>query len=472
MRFSKRRSLLAALLIGELVCLVAGGFWYTRWLDSSLTRLCTQQVLSDNALMAGQLAHLIDDMELDTVEVGSASWIRLQKLIEQTELPNQGFVCIIGNPTGELICHPEMRAKPEMRKMTPGLAAISTASGTEAIVSLIQARGTATGAAKMKDGIHLISARHLPELNMNLMVHQRLAGVQASIDRVVKPVGAIGLVVSLCIVAVTGLASVLIIRRYEDRLARVNDELEETVHGRTRALMKTRNATIFGLAKLADSRDPDTGEHLDRIRGYVELLAGELARHDPGVTQAFIEDLKLASSLHDIGKVGIPDSILLKPGRLTPDERCIMETHATIGGECLAEIELRLGDDDFLDMARDIAFAHHEWWDGSGYRNGLAGTDIPLAARLVAVADVYDALTSKRPYKEPMDHQTAFQLIVQGKGTQFDPAVVRAFIVQQEAFAELSARHHPTTVNQEPPLPRLPGPATEESAPEPVAALV
>ena len=195
----------------------------------------------------------------------------------------------------------------------------------------------------------------------------------------------------------------------------------------------------FGLAKLADSRDRDTGEHLERMRSYVTILAKELALTHPEIDCHFVVDLANASSLHDIGKVGIPDAILMKPGPLTPDERRKMETHAKLGSDCLAAIREKLGEDDFLEMAQEIASSHHENWDGSGYPQGIHGNHIPLAARIVAIADVYDALTSPRPYKGPLGHVEARDWIVARYGQQFDPAVVEAFAAREVEFQQVSS---------------------------------
>ena len=157
-----------------------------------------------------------------------------------------------------------------------------------------------------------------------------------------------------------------------------------------------------------------------------------------GLSVQHVEDLAFASSLHDIGKVGIPDAILLKRGPLTPEERKVIEQHAEIGGRCLEAIQHQLGNDDFLELAKLIAFTHHERWDGDGYPFGLSKDKIPLAGRIVAVADVYDALTTKRPYKRAFPHEEAYQLIVSGAGTQFDPDVVAAFVHNADEFAQIA----------------------------------
>ena len=217
--------------------------------------------------------------------------------------------------------------------------------------------------------------------------------------------------------------------------------------------MKTRDAVIFGLAKLAESRDDDTGEHLERIQAYVAVLGRELCGIYPQIDDDTVAMLALTSSLHDIGKVGIPDAVLLKPGGLDDRERAIIEKHPLIGGDCLLAIKRRLGEDDFLEIACEIALAHHERWDGGGYPFGLTGDVIPLSARIVAVADVYDALTTKRVYKEAMSHDQAREIIDKGSGIHFDPDIVAAFLTRQEDFRRLahglddpSGRHQPAGV--------------------------
>lgn len=232
--------------------------------------------------------------------------------------------------------------------------------------------------------------------------------------------------------------TVAILIRYQHRVVETKDSLEKIVDKGMKEIFKTRNAIIFGLAKLAESRDNDTGEHLERIRTYVAILAKDLALYNPQVDEQYIHNLELASSLHDIGKVGIPDSILLKPGRLSREEREIMEIHTIIGGECLDAIQMRLGPNEFMDMACNVAYSHHERWDGNGYPHGVAGDQIPLCARIVAVADVYDALTSKRPYKRALSHLESKMIIVSGSGSQFDPEIVAAFLRNEDAFAAVS----------------------------------
>lgn len=217
-----------------------------------------------------------------------------------------------------------------------------------------------------------------------------------------------------------------------------------TLHEQTqrrRVEVVARNTLIFGLAKLAEYRDSDTGAHLDRISAYCQLLCVPLRDKHSDIDSAWVDRLTLASSMHDIGKVGIPDAVLLKPGRLDDGERKVIEQHPDLGYRALDAILRHGGGDRLLEMSADIAACHHERWDGKGYPNGLAGDRIPLAARIVSVADVYDALTSLRVYKPAMPHEQAAELIRQGSGTQFDPEVVAAFDRMEASFRSVRERY-------------------------------
>ncbi|MGI8979552.1 MAG: HD-GYP domain-containing protein [Pirellulaceae bacterium] len=203
--------------------------------------------------------------------------------------------------------------------------------------------------------------------------------------------------------------------------------------------LETRDIAIFTMAKLAESRDRETGQHLERVRCFSQMLAQHLMEHSAYsnfIDDSFVRLIYETSPLHDIGKVGIPDSILLKPGKLSEDEFAIMKTHTLLGVETLEAALAKYPDAQFLRFACDIVACHHERYDGTGYPRGLVGENIPLAARIVALADVYDALTSKRIYKQALSHEEAFDIIVQGSGRHFDPVVVAAFRAIASSFAE------------------------------------
>jgi len=234
------------------------------------------------------------------------------------------------------------------------------------------------------------------------------------------------------------------IKAAADFLRDQNDFLEQEVQRRTREVIAIQDVTIQAMASLAETRDNETGNHIRRTQHYVRLLAELLRNHprfNPFLNDESIRQLFRSAPLHDIGKIGIPDHILLKPGRFTPEEFEIMKTHTTLGRDAIQRAEDQLGlSVDFLRIAKEIAYSHQEKWDGSGYPQGLAGDDIPLSARLMAVADVYDALISRRVYKAGMPHEQAVEIIRQGHGTHFDPDICDAFLGSAEQFHAIAER--------------------------------
>jgi putative two-component system response regulator len=207
--------------------------------------------------------------------------------------------------------------------------------------------------------------------------------------------------------------------------------------------LETRDLAMFALAKLSESRDPETGAHIERVQSYARLLAQHLSttdRYYDVIDTEFVRLIYQTSPLHDIGKVGIPDSVLLKPGKLDGTEMSVMRTHAELGAQTLEASLQRFPNVRFLQMARDIAMSHHEHWNGKGYPKGLVADQIPLAARIVALADVYDALTSRRVYRDALTHSQAKALIVQERGTQFDPDVIDAFLQTESRFVSIHER--------------------------------
>ncbi len=218
------------------------------------------------------------------------------------------------------------------------------------------------------------------------------------------------------------------------------NRLDRLVQERTAQITETRDVAMFILASLAESRDPETGEHLERIRSYCHILAEELRKnscYSGQIDDQFIKDLYNSSPLHDIGKMAIPDSILLKPSSLTDDEFKVMKQHSIIGAEAFAKAIRTVNSAGFLEMAADITHYHHERFDGSGYPEGLKGTQIPLSARIVALADVYDALTSSRVYKPAFQPDVADMMIRQERGKHFDPVILDAFLARQADFLQV-----------------------------------
>ncbi len=437
---------------------------FSSWLRSSIRETVHAQVLADNLLVAEQLSRLIGRMNVADLRENGESWSELQDSVRAIQLPNDGFVCVVDATNGTVLCHPDLTESPTLPGENPQM--VKPGMVKPGMVKPPMNKPPMNKPPMVKPGmkkppmdsddntqshgmitdyggeLQIIAAAFLPDLNAHVNVHQKASGIKRNINRILQTAVPFGLAISLALVGCTTALVIGIMRNYDYRLATINEGLEDLVQKRTHSLRRTRDSVIFGLAKLAESRDTDTGEHLDRIRLYVTILAGQLSKTNPEIDNNYIENLSIASSLHDIGKVGIPDQILLKPGHFSPEEREVMKKHAAIGGECLEAISGHLGEDDFLQLARDIAYFHHEKWDGSGYPYGVEGKAIPIAARIVALADVYDALRSRRPYKDPMPHEKAKYIIQQGRGSHFEPAIVDAFVQCESYFIEVSERYN------------------------------
>ncbi|OGQ82730.1 MAG: two-component system response regulator [Deltaproteobacteria bacterium RIFOXYA12_FULL_58_15] len=219
-----------------------------------------------------------------------------------------------------------------------------------------------------------------------------------------------------------------------------NQELEQRIDKQVKIVTASQQGIIFALAKLAESRDDDTGQHIERVQTFSRVLAEQMRKmgaYPTMLNAAFVDNLHQTASLHDIGKVGTPDAILLKPGKLTATEFEKMKKHCALGSNTLATVLERHPDNPFLRMGVDVARSHHEKWDGSGYPDNLEGQAIPLAARIVAVADFYDALSSKRCYRPARSHEETCRMIHAGSGTHFDPIVVTAFSVLEHRFRQI-----------------------------------
>lgn len=227
---------------------------------------------------------------------------------------------------------------------------------------------------------------------------------------------------------------------YRLKIEDSNKNLSEEVRAKVREISESQLAAIFAMSKLAESRDPETGEHLERMREYCRLLSEQLSRmpkYRPIINRDFVENIYAASPLHDIGKVGIEDSVLLKPAALTDMEWVLMRRHPIIGAETLREVDRQHPGNAFIHTGIDIAEGHHEKWDGSGYPYGRSGEEIPLVARILALGDVYDALTSKRCYKDAFSHEKSRSIIEEGSGSHFDPDVVLAFFEREDEFMKV-----------------------------------
>lgn len=235
----------------------------------------------------------------------------------------------------------------------------------------------------------------------------------------------------------------LMLTRVLKKLEDDNAELENRIKERTLEISRTQDVAILCMASLAETRDNETGNHIRRTQYYLKALAEHLSDHPRFTQELTTETIKLlykSAPLHDIGKVGVPDRILMKPRQLDDDEWEEMKKHAFYGYEAILKAEHHLGSSSFLHFAREIAYTHHEKWDGSGYPRGLKGNDIPVSGRLMAVSDVYDALISKRVYKDAFTHEKAAEYIREEKGSHFDPDIVDAFFILENEFKAIAAR--------------------------------
>ena len=245
-------------------------------------------------------------------------------------------------------------------------------------------------------------------------------------------------------ILLTRIKTQLQVKAAADFLNDKNLYLETEIAKRTDEISAIQDVTILAMASLAETRDLETGNHIRRTQHYVKVLAEKLKTHPNFgyfLSETMIETLYKSAPLHDIGKVGIPDRILLKPGKLSAEEFEIMKTHTTLGRDAIKHAENQLGlQVEFLRIAKEIAYYHQEKYDGSGYPMGTSGNDIPISARLMSLADVYDALISRRVYKEPMPHEKAIEIIIEGRGKHFDPDIVDAFLTVQAEFQAIAER--------------------------------
>ena len=238
----------------------------------------------------------------------------------------------------------------------------------------------------------------------------------------------------------------LSLKKASDFLKSQNHYLETEVSRRTKEIALIQEVSIMAMASLAETRDVETGYHIQRTKLFVKTLCNYLSensKYGETLSPKVIDLIVTSTPLHDIGKVGIPDSILLKPGKLTAEEFEIMKTHTTLGKEAILKAEeLMNREETFLLYPKELVYSHHEKWDGSGYPLGLKGEEIPLSSRIIALADVYDALTSKRTYKPAYPHEYAVEIIMEESGKHFDPVIVEAFFNVKEKFKEISCRYH------------------------------
>lgn len=440
MRTKTSWSIITLIVSVQLILLLISVMALFSWFLSHTEHSVGQQVCSYNQVVAQNIIQWIVQTENDSPEPNLEEF---SSVFSETIMPNRGFICVVDSKSGKVIATSNQH--PNLLDSNLGETLIEPIDKTDhQAISLrkdfasSEKNAICCGRASIADVACFVSAINCPQKGFFVLVGQDRSQAIGAVAKNIAWVRQIFFILTLVIGLVCICLTVSSLTRMSENVESTNSLLELEVSNREEEIVKTQSAVIFGLAKLAESRDNDTGEHLDRIRSYVMILSEDLERRMDAIDQDFVHNLALASSLHDIGKVGIPDSILLKPGRLSPEEREIMELHTLIGGECLEAIQNRLENNVFMHYAKQVAYYHHERWDGKGYPHGLSGTDIPLVARIVAVADVYDALTSKRPYKQPLSHLESKAIILSGSGSQFDPEVVDAFLRHEDEFEAIS----------------------------------
>ena len=434
-----RRGLIGAILALQAV-VVGWGWWGTmQFTRSSILTKIRTQVIDENARAVTYLSNAVAAVVNTPLREGTKGWEDARRIAQNLNRPGRTNMAILASAGGTIIPRGE-KGRDETQPIALGPGEIEST-----IITLLPGREAAV-LTDLKPGVVLVGeadwlgeASYIAvlenrELGAKFIASQSRSAVAHAERQFADTVFFYAGMAVLLVLAITGVGLTFIVNGYDSTLMRFNRMLEGEVERRTRQGLAIRNGLIFGLAKLADYRDTDTGRHLERICRYCELLATQLTTSHPEIDRAWIDRLKLASSMHDIGKVGIPDHILLKAGPLDTDERAQMEMHATIGADTLIAIRQHVGDDELLNMSVQVALCHHEKFDGTGYPSRLSGEEIPLAARIVALADVYDALTSKRVCKPPMTHERAVAIISEGRGRHFDPVIVDAFMAVHVQF--------------------------------------
>lgn len=384
-------------------------------------------IIENNRRVSGSLAGLIGELP-GAFDPDHPGWAGAQRVVEQLSLPAGGFACIT-DAAGFIACHPRIHDEPGIRAVRLGAELLADVDGGgRAPVGERAASGFAEGLIEFPlDGTHYVAATPLGEGGATLLVHQSAAGLSNAASHVTLGLLAQMAGVAAVIVACTVGIGFALSRRYVGLLSRWGERLEATVAERTSQLRTSREAIVNALAQLAEFRDNDTAQHVHRISAYSEVMAAELRAEFPEIDAPWAARIGLASRLHDIGKVAVPDSVLLKPGRLDEHEYEQIKRHTIVAADTLLAVHRNIQGDPLVAMAIEIALYHHERWDGSGYPYGLAGEQIPLSARLVAVVDVFDALMSPRVYKRAMSAESTLEIINSSAGSHFDPRIVAAF---------------------------------------------
>ncbi|MFZ4575610.1 MAG: HD-GYP domain-containing protein [Phycisphaerales bacterium] len=440
----RSRGLLIAATVALQALVIGAGAIFTQLITSSgLSDRLHDALTTENSRVVDRVCAQLDALSAGPLTFGTEEWVRAQKLVESQPLPI-GAALFLLDADDRVLCHGGLSRNANLRRMDYAEQQVRLLPSQETWeIGNLNPGVTLAAEAEMVSGPTVLALRYDAAREVKVVMMQPHAAMAAAGERLTEGLWVVGLLGSALVLMISTAGQFALVHRYDTVLSRANRELEAEVERRTRRGLAIRNGLIFGLAKLADYRDTDTGRHLERICRYCEILARELRREFPEIDDPWIDLLKLASSMHDIGKVGIPDSILLKPASLTDAERRQMQTHTLIGSDTLIAIRKRVGDDELINMGVQVALEHHERYDGTGYPYGLRGDEIALSARVVALADMYDALTSKRVYKAAMSHEEARRIILQARGGHFDPRVVDAFDRAAGAFDRARAELAP-----------------------------
>ncbi|MCP5020984.1 MAG: HD domain-containing protein [bacterium] len=447
----------------QALVLIAGWILVYKDAHKTATEGVEKVMLQDTVTTAKSIVKALGG--LPSVDVpGSEDWERTQEAIENLILGGNRLAYVLDSD-GNISCHPDIRDRPKLRDVNLGIEPFLNADGV--------AQGTVGSADKgfvrgglidlTAKGLHYLATIKDPNSKAQLVVHQPVSRLAATGTKVTSGLLSNMLVIGGLLVGLTAILALVLTRAHDLSLASWNDKLEDLVGDRTDELLQSHRTILFGISKLAEHRDTDTGQHVERICQFTGLLADEWRRRFGGLTRQWIQDARLAASMHDIGKVSIPDSILLKPGPLTNAEFTEMKLHTEVGERALMAVRNQLHDTTLLDIGIEIAGGHHERWDGTGYPRCLRGENIPLSARIVAVADVFDALMSKRPYRDPLPFEEVVNIIHESAGSHFDPMVIECFDQVSLKLRDLHATHQ-DLIEPPPMLPHLEESVAERAA--------
>ena len=435
---SKRAKHFSMVFLAQTACVAVGLWMENQYVKSSVRKAAEEQVWSDIEATVDHLQADLASVKLESPPTSMASSDGFRARLAGKRGFRVGAMIVDRDWCVVVAGYCPDQAAPAQLEAGQSIAWTPSREPTA------ETPATLRGIIDLPEGAHLAGARPLLGFKGFVVAYRPIAEIERASAALVSTLPALSGITLLWICASLTIVMYLVLTRFYEEVKRERKQTATETLRRTQNLVRTRDAVVFGLAKLADSRDPETGDHLERISMYSTMLASALKNHPrfrAEVTPAFVRLIGISSVLHDIGKVGVEDEILRKAEELTPEERIRMETHPTIGGNCLREIEQRLGSSNFLEMAREIALAHHERWDGTGYPERLSGEAIPLAARIVAIVDVYDALSSKRVYKPALPHDECLAIIRSQAGKHFDPDLVEVWLSLESRFREVADKY-------------------------------